>query len=185
MSIWSNFVCVSFNNKLFPIPACTKDRRSCFPSPPLLASSEDGTSEDIYNEFCISNHFWKDGIVNCPGDCLDEEGCMEPEVEPLLQPSTIFVSAMTSLIFTMVIFGTCLWFCFKCKDCSSEGGRRDVQNVRQRACANNRAPINLELMTTEEFAASRSATIASPMRPTAPEKHDLPPSYDDLFPTES
>lgn len=109
---------------------------------------------------------------------------MEPEVEPLLQPSTIFVSAMTSLIFTMVIFGTCLWFCFKCKDCSS-GHRQNVQAVRQRACSNNRAPTNIELQTPEQQAASRTlnATTNGPStRPTAPEKHDLPPSYNDLFP---
>uniref|UniRef100_A0A336KK83 CSON011217 protein n=1 Tax=Culicoides sonorensis TaxID=179676 RepID=A0A336KK83_CULSO len=168
---------------------CTNDRKSCFPTPKPESkdSSEEDDQNEVPNEFCISDYFWRDSIVNCPYDCLDEGGCMEPEVEPLLQPSTIFVSAMTSLIFTMVIFGTCLWFCFKCKDCSSENQRRDIQNVRHRACSNNRAPTNIELQTPEQLAASRTLNITStttPIRPSAPEKDDLPPAYDELFPAE-
>lgn len=166
---------------------CTSDRKSC--SVPLTTPIADpsdwypkdtsSSSEENADEFCISDYFWRDGIVNCPYECLDEGGCEEPEVEPLLQPSTIFVSAMTSLIFTMVIFGTCLWFCFKCKDCSSQNNRRDIP--RHRTC-HRTPPINIELQTPEQQVASR-LNAHNVTRPSAPEKHDLPPSYDDLFPS--
>ncbi|XP_063699234.1 uncharacterized protein LOC134829875 [Culicoides brevitarsis] len=173
--------------------SCTRERRSCFLPPTKDPShlidldnddnSKSESEEDLtHEEYCISEHFWRDNIVNCPQNCLDEGGCVEPEIEPLLQPSTIFVSAITSLVFTMVIFGTCLWFCFKCKDCSSDVRRRDAQNVRQRARANNRAPTDIDLETPDS---SRNLNGGPMIRPSAPEKQDLPPSYDDLFPSES
>lgn len=141
---------------------CDEDRSPCLP--------DDLTA-------CISNDFWNDGTQNCPVPCLDEDGCSETTMRSISDPSSIIFSALTSLIFTMVVFGSCIWLCWKYRECTDD---------REREQINGRVPCNLEMRSN-----SNSAATSSPAaRPTAPpltattsrEKEDMPPAYDELFP---
>jgi len=143
---------------------CDGTRTPCFP--------DDMTA-------CISNEFWNDDIQNCPDPCLDERGCAEVSKRSSSDPSSIIFSALTSLIFTMVIFGSCIWLCWKYRECTDD---RDRDRYRD-----NMPPATMELHSNSGTAATSSPAA----RPTAPplsnapsvEKEDMPPAYDELFPT--
>lgn len=140
---------------------CNQDRVQCF-------------KDD--NDTCISSYFWRDGVQNCPDPCLDEDGCEDIQMESLLQPSDIILSAITSLIFTMVVFGTCLWLCCKCREC------HDIQHQDQ-----IRRPPNFEMHTSDTSGSSpehnnRSLPSAPPLSHAPSVEKDMPPSYSDLFP---
>lgn len=58
---------------------------------------------------CISNAYVNDGVLNCPApQCADEDlGCLTEELQEKVKPidaSSIAISAITSLIFTLVNF---------------------------------------------------------------------------------
>lgn len=144
---------------------CNQDRVPCF-------------KDD--NDTCISKYFYRDGYQNCPDPCLDEDGCEDVRMDSLLGPSDIIISALTSLIFTMVVFGSCLWLCWKYREC------HDIQRqdqIRRRV----QQPHNFEMHTSES---ASSPEHLNQSQPTAPpmthavsiEKEDMPPSYSDLFP---
>lgn len=135
------------------------------------------------NDTCISKLFYRDGYQNCPDPCLDENGCENIKMESLLEPSDIIISALTSLIFTMIVFGSCLWLCWKYREC------HDIQ--RQDRIQRRPPQPNFE-MNMSETTPSSPGNISSQSLPTAPpllpntslsmEKEDMPPSYSELFP---
>lgn len=147
---------------------------------------------------CISIAFENDGKTNCPPPhCTDESGqCPHPVMHghPNSQSnkSNIVLSAITSLIFTLVAVSSCFWICWKIKDCLI--GEATIVSQNQRTERNSRS------RTTDAAVNEGSVTLnlASPAqpdneqgafyRPTAPsieDKYDLPPSYDTLYPDRS
>lgn len=143
---------------------CDEKRIQCFPDDPTT---------------CISRDFWHDGYQNCPDPCLDEDGCTETSMRSVFEPSNIILSAITSLIFTMVVFGSCIWLCWKYRECNDDR-ERDFHRPIQ--------PANIELRSASESAVTSS--ISDHIRPTAPPlsrgptlEKDEPPAYDELFPT--
>lgn len=148
---------------------CNQDRVPCF-------------RDD--NDTCISKYFYRDGYQNCPDPCLDEGGCDDIKMESLLEPSDIIISALTSLIFTMVVFGSCLWLCWKYRECH-DVQRQDQIQRRPRPPAPNFEMHTSDSSTSPEHdvAANRSMPTAPPLsHAVAVEKEDMPPSYSDLFP---
>lgn len=146
---------------------------------------------------CISEVFHNDGIFNCPPPhCNDEplQRCTQhvftktnPDSKP--NKSDIVLSAITSLIFTLVGVGSCFWICWKIKDClvgeavSTSPNPRTDPNDRSNSAntALNEGAVELNLTATGPSDRDQSAYY----RPSAPpldEKHDSPPSYDALYP---
>lgn len=129
---------------------------------------------------CISGNFTNDTIVNCLEPyCSDERlGCVtssslssvteEPAVISNLPQ--IFLSAITSLLLTMLCCGGCLYIIIKIKRCVNPPVAQTTTRVHRRRRRNNQSD--------GEVAASEDAS------PTAPpiDKDDLPPPYDVLFP---
>lgn len=79
---------------------------------------------ECYENVCISKTLQNDGINNCPPPfCADENGIC-PKAAVVVTPkearsnnTDIVISALTSLIFTLVGVGSCLWLCWHVKDC--------------------------------------------------------------------
>lgn len=150
---------------------CKNDRIQCYP--------DDNTT-------CISNHFWRDGVQNCPYPCHDEGSCEDIKMDPMFQPSDIILSAITSLIFTMVIFGTCIWLCWKYRE-YNDIQRQDHNRHRRRRSGNFEMQSSVETASSPEHSGNTVPIHAIPTAPPAShapsmEKEDMPPSYSDLFP---
>lgn len=143
--------------------------------------------------------FRDDGIINCPPPhCNDESTKCPQQIEhgsPDLLPnkSNIVLSAITSLIFTLVAVGSCFWICWKIKDCLV-GEATSVPTSERRSERRNRSPtlnrgqndgdVALNLAPSSTSNNDQSAYY----RPSAPpieDKQDLPPAYDDLYPGQS
>lgn len=131
---------------------------------------------------CISSSFANDTVINCPEpSCSDERyGCItstalsnvleEPTVNNNLPQ--IFLSAITSLLLTMLCCGGCFVIVFKIKRCLNPPPvSATTTRVHRRRRRNNQSD-------TENPTSSQDAS------PSAPpvDKDDLPPSYDALFP---
>jgi hypothetical protein len=167
MEGWGDPQDVSYN---FLFPECDEDRTfSCF-------------GPNTY-EKCIISSLVKDGIPNCPSPgCLDESGCHLAEVEPVFVPtSSIILSALTSLIFTMCGVGCCVYICLKYYKCVRTFGRDLNENTTSSTAPHNQQPIELQVRTTPRGSIIISPAQESPT-PTPDEAKDLPPSYDSLFP---
>jgi hypothetical protein len=128
---------------------------------------------------CIDKRFVNDSVVNCIEPyCHDEPllGCASSSVyvtdsfdensanENIVQ---IFLSAITSLILTMLTCGAFIWIIYKIKRCMSPPPQPQTQTRRRRR-------HNTEIVSTSEQ-----------ISPSAPPKDDLPPSYSELFPDPS
>lgn len=134
-------------------------------------------SKNKFNS-CISGIFEHDHIVNCPEpNCEDESGCPAPELvtEFAGKPSTsnIALSAITSLIFTMVAVGSCMWICFKYRECMS------VCSADQRHRRNHHRSTTTPGLQMETASVDRAPPYPVVTTPTS--EKDLPPSYDSLF----
>lgn len=121
--------------------------------------------------YCIYKSFVHDKIFNCPiPDCLDEDGCFDIKTVKRIDYSNIAISAITSLIFTMVGVVLCGYICWRYKDCIRECvGVNLNSNVEP-----NSIPPTIELQQPQEAQAHQV--------PVAEQDKDLPPSYDSLFP---
>lgn len=147
-----------------------------------------------YDNTCISKTLEKDGINNCPPPyCIDEGGhCPKPPIvvtskEPAANNTDIVISALTSLIFTLVGVGSCLWLCWHIKDCflpepdtqvrSSVNGASNRRNNTRSTAFNTPGDNNFTSATGSAHSNSQRVTA-----PTLEDKDDNPPSYDQLFP---
>lgn len=146
-----------------------------------------------FDNTCISKKLENDGINNCPPPyCVDEGGkCPKPPIvvtskEATTNNTDIVISALTSLIFTLVGVGSCLWLCWHIKDCFLP-----EQDTQTRSNTNGSSNSNSNRRNTRSTAfnspADNSATASThnSSRGTAPaleEKEDEPPSYETLFP---
>lgn len=148
-----------------------------------------------YGNTCISKTLENDGINNCPPPyCSDEGGrCPKPPIvvtskEATANNTDIVISALTSLIFTLVGVGSCLWLCWHIKDCFLP-----EQDIQGRSSVNGTSNTNRRSNNTRSTAfntpgdtyTSATASTHNTNRPTAPaidDKEDSPPSYDTLFP---
>lgn len=150
-----------------------------------------------FDNTCISNKLADDGINNCPPPyCVDESGkCPAPPIvvtskETTTNNTDIVISALTSLIFTLVGVGSCLWLCWHIKDCFLPEPQ-DTQGSSS-APSNNRRPnntrstaFNTPADTYSPATGSTNNALNNANRPTAPaleDKDDNPPSYETLFP---
>lgn len=130
---------------------------------------------------CISNKFVNDSIINCIEPyCSDEKlGCYTSSDNWFVEEPTavnnlpqIFLSAITSLLITMMCCGCCVYCVFKVKRCCCpQPVETTTTRVHRRRRRNN-------LSDTENQSSSQDAS------PSAPpiDKDDLPPPYDALFP---
>ncbi|XP_070498002.1 uncharacterized protein [Chironomus tepperi] len=161
----------------------------------LIATAFKKCSNDFEGEFnckpnniksCIDKRFVNDSIVNCiEPNCLDEpsSGCASSSifVTDLNDDSTsseniiqIFLSAITSLILTMLTCGALIWIIYKIKRCLSPIPQTTTTAIRPQR---RRRRHNTEVVSTSQD--------ASPSAPPSFDKDDLPPSYSELFPEQS
>lgn len=147
-----------------------------------------------FDNTCIAEAFRDDHVYNCPPpQCNDEANCPKtithdhPDVIP--NKSNIVISAITSLIFTLVAVGSCFWICWKVKDClvgEASGGQHNQRSERHSRAQTdnntiNEGTVSLNLTNSGTSAPNQSAYY----RPSAPpieDKTDLPPSYETLYP---
>lgn len=168
----------------------------------LLLSSSSIDCYSLSNGFrcnsddCISDVFASDGYVNCPPpEFSDEPGIIYLSNEPTPNNTDIVISALTSLIFTLVGVGSCLWLCWHIKDCfNGESTSRSTSTANMNSNNNNRRTNNTtrttqfgagsgDESTILEMPATTSNTIGNPSAPALDAiKDDKPPSYDSLFP---
>lgn len=134
--------------------------------------------EEDEDDSCISKDFFGDGFVNCP-ECVDEKGCFkDSEQIQILNPSNVLLSAIISLLATMILFGGCLWCLYRYRHCigNCNSNRAGMARNNQNSLTVSADQIQVELQSS-----------AGDVHPTAPpaENKDLPPSYDSLFPVPS
>lgn len=93
---------------------------------------------------CISRYFVRDNVTNCMYPCRDEVSCFH-DVQVAntdVDTTSVALSAITSLIFTMLGVGLCIWICWKYWNCitvqqraretSSSGSERHHTQRQQR-----------------------------------------------------
>lgn len=144
-----------------------------------------------YDNTCISKKLEKDGINNCPPPyCIDEGGiCPKPPVvvtskEATANNTDIVISALTSLIFTLVGVGSCLWLCWHIKDCFLPEQDTQVRSSVNGASRNNTRSTAFNT-PGDNYTSATGSTNTNSQRasvPTLEDKEDSPPSYDQLFP---
>jgi hypothetical protein len=160
----------------------------------LIATAFKKCSNEFEGEFnckpnniksCIDKRFVNDSFVNCvEPNCLDEPvGCLSSSifVTDLSDDSTsseniiqIFLSAITSLILTMLTCGALIWIIYKIKRCLAPIPQTTTTAIRPQR---RRRRHNTEIVSTSQD--------TSPSAPPPFDKDDLPPSYSELFPEQS
>lgn len=127
-----------------------------------------------------------DSIINCLEPyCSDERlGCLTAsalsnvveEPEMINNLPQIFISAITSLLLTMLCCGGFFYVVLKLKRCISPQPTTQTTTTRIHRGRMRRNNHRNNQNDSENPATSQDIT------PTAPPKDDLPPSYDVLFP---
>lgn len=136
---------------------------------------------------CISNSFANDSIINCLEPyCSDERlGCLtSPALSNVVEEATvinnlpqIFLSAITSLLLTMLCCGGFLYIVFKIRRCVSPQPASQTTATTTTTRANRRRRRRNDHRDGEVPEAPDASPSAPPI-----DKDDLPPSYDALFP---
>lgn len=136
---------------------------------------------------CISNSFANDSIINCLEPyCSDERlGCLTAsalsnvieEAAVINNLPQIFLSAITSLLLTMLCCGGFLYIVFKIRQCISP---RPVSQTAT-TTTTTRAHRRRRRRNNQSDAEIPETPDESPSAPPI-DKDDLPPSYDALFP---
>lgn len=129
---------------------------------------------------CIDKELFNDGTVNCPFPyCLDENYCFDETKEEIIKDNTgIIVTAVTSLIFTIITVTLIFWLCFKFNSICFKSTRR--HHVRRRPVSRD-----LELQTSSNVGLpiEQPQTVSTPnVSQTVVEDKDQPPPYESLFP---
>lgn len=144
---------------------------------------------------CISRVFENDGIINCsPQRCSDEMKCVQQVpiiVQPPISSTHIAISAITSLLMTMICV-LCVYMCCKCKYDNTRAGTGNGSggNAGRTAVAGHRAADgefqNIDL-TTRGGVTPEAGGSTQPMNASAPDldDKDLPPTYESLFKKEN
>lgn len=148
---------------------------------------------NCFENTCISEKLKNDGINNCPPPfCSDEGGvCPKPPIvvakEATANNTDIVISALTSLIFTLVGVGSCLWLCWHIKDCflpEQDTQGRSVDNRR----SNTRSTAFTSGGGSDTYTSAAGSTHHShgsrftPTTAAVDDKADAPPKYEELFP---
>ncbi|XP_075169270.1 uncharacterized protein LOC142241381 [Haematobia irritans] len=147
---------------------------------------------------CISRYFVRDNVTNCMYPCRDEVSCFHdvipaPDVDNT-SSLQLFTTAITSLIFTMLGVGFCIWICWKYWNCitiqqraretSADATRRRHRSHQQHSGTRD-MPV-IELPTAPTFNIEASTTNQNNERARTSQQDDaakdLPPSYEELFP---
>ncbi|TDG51469.1 hypothetical protein AWZ03_001929 [Drosophila navojoa] len=139
---------------------------------------------------CISRHFVQDNITNCMYPCRDEGTCFHDAIPPEEMDTTnVALSAITSLIFTMVGVGFCVWICWKYWNCITVQQHAHEASAARFNQRRNRSDVpTIELPTatsydgvlTQDMSPVSQGRYQQQQQPATPK--DLPPSYESLFP---
>lgn len=152
--------------------------------------SDDMEKDNLFNcknnhyKSCISKSFVNDTIVNCAEPtCADEGllGCASTSIyasdsyedsssnENVVQ---IFLSAVTSLILTILTLGCLVWIIYKIKKCVAPSQLQT--SIASTSSRHGRRRRNQN---------TNNSSISHEPSPSAPplDKDDLPPSYSELF----
>lgn len=85
---------------------------------------------------CISRYFVRDNVTNCMYPCRDEVSCFHDAITlEAIDTTNVAISAITSLIFTMLGVGFCIWICWKYWNCitvQQHAHEASAQTNRQR-----------------------------------------------------
>ncbi|XP_023301594.2 uncharacterized protein LOC111683725 [Lucilia cuprina] len=146
---------------------------------------------------CISRYFVRDNVTNCMYPCRDEVSCFHDAITlEEIDTTNVAISAITSLIFTMLGVGFCIWICWKYWNCitvqqhaheaSAVTNRQRRQRSQQHRSSGQRDVPVIELPTAPTFNTVTAAPVLSlemNHQQTGEETpKDLPPSYESLFP---
>ncbi|CRL05823.1 CLUMA_CG018850, isoform A [Clunio marinus] len=133
---------------------------------------------------CISSNFVNDSIINClEPSCSDERyGCQTSSIlssvteEPTVINNLphIFLSAITSLLLTMLCCGGCFFIVLKLKNWANPPPTSQTSTRIHRRGIRRR--------NGDGDAQTSSSPNSTPTAPPNFDKDDLPPSYDALFP---
>ncbi|KAH8301551.1 hypothetical protein KR059_005631 [Drosophila kikkawai] len=153
---------------------------------------------------CISRHFVRDNITNCLYPCRDEGTCFHDAiVAEEIDTANVAISALTSLIFTMLGVGFCVWICWKYWNCitvqqrAHEASAARFNQRRARVSIGSDNYLNfqtnfyprlqsdvptIELPTAAQYddGVLHEHDLQQQQQPATPK--DLPPSYESLFP---
>lgn len=92
---------------------------------------------------CISRYFVRDNVTNCMYPCRDEVSCFHDAIAtPEVDTTNVAISAITSLIFTMLGVGFCIWICWKYWNCitvQQHAHEASAQSHRRRSQRSNRS----------------------------------------------
>lgn len=137
---------------------------------------------------CISRHFVRDNITNCMYPCRDEGTCFHDAIAPdEMDTTNVAISAITSLIFTMLGVGFCVWICWKYWNCitvQQHAHEASAARFNQRRARSDVPTIELPTAQSYDGVLTHDLSPISQehqqQQPATPK--DLPPSYESLFP---
>ncbi|XP_067631683.1 uncharacterized protein [Eurosta solidaginis] len=134
---------------------------------------------------CISRHLVRDNITNCMYPCRDEISCFhDANTTAEYDTTNVALSALTSLIFTMLGVGFCVWVCWKYWNCITVQQHAHEASAAAHRRGQRESPV-IELPTAPTFSEAIAAGIAYEQENQLPQPQtpkDLPPSYESLFP---
>ncbi|XP_034107948.1 uncharacterized protein LOC117570423 [Drosophila albomicans] len=141
---------------------------------------------------CISRHFVRDNITNCMYPCRDEGTCFHDAIISEVDTTNVAISAITSLIFTMLGVGFCVWICWKYWNCitvqqhaheasaarfNQRRARTDVPTIELPTAPTYDGMLTHDLSPNSQEHHQQQQQLQEPATPK-----DLPPSYESLFP---
>ncbi|XP_030381861.1 uncharacterized protein LOC115629519 [Scaptodrosophila lebanonensis] len=135
---------------------------------------------------CISRHFVRDNITNCMYPCRDEGTCFYDAIpHEEIDTTNVALSAITSLIFTMLGVGFCIWICWKYWNCITvQQHAHEASAARFNQRRTRSAVPTIELPSAPSYDGVMAHDLAQipqdQQQPPTPK--DLPPSYESLFP---
>ncbi|XP_065368310.1 uncharacterized protein LOC135960840 [Calliphora vicina] len=147
---------------------------------------------------CISRYFVRDNVTNCMYPCRDEVSCFHDAITlEEIDTTNVAISAITSLIFTMLGVGFCIWICWKYWNCitvqqhaheaSAVTNRQRRQRSHQHRSSGQREVPVIELPAAPSFGSASTVPVHSlemnhQQQQGEETPKDLPPSYESLFP---
>lgn len=119
--------------------------------------------------------------MNCPPPyCWDEDFCFdENKQEVVSDNSEIILTAVISLVFTIIIVTSVFWLCIKSNSICCKSTRRQQARGVRRPVQND-----IELQTSQNIGSNIGQPSAPPIdsHSVVEENKDQPPPYESLFP---